>query len=296
MLNPRKISLREIEYVRNWSLIGIPDDLGVLNVGGRVGAADGPRAFREQWVKLSGAGHLRQQCNDHGDIRGFRGTIEEHHQQTIDALQTKLSIQETSVIIGGGHDHGYTQLAALKNLLDQKHSKKSRLGCINIDAHLDVRKPNPQISSGSPFYLALENKVIHPKSFIEFGIQAQSNGPALWEYVESKKIKIHHYSSFRDGKASQVFQKELKALSKKVDAIVISLDLDAVASAFAPGVSAPQSEGFFPQDIFEMMQISAEQKKVVSLGVFELNPFHDEDHRTAKLAANAVYHFIANRL
>lgn len=59
-----------------------------------------------------------------------------------------------SVIIGGGHDHGYTQLSSIKKTLP----KNARLGCINIDAHLDVRKPNPVPSSGSPFYIALEEK------------------------------------------------------------------------------------------------------------------------------------------
>jgi len=265
-------------------------------VGGRLGAAQGPRSFRDQWAKLSGALELRQCCNDHGDLHQLTGTIEQHHQQTIDALTSKLSIQETSVVIGGGHDHGFTHLAALKDLATREYGKSARIGCINIDAHLDVRKPNPHITSGSPFYLSIENKTVLPKDFVEFGIQRQSNSETLWDYAKLRKLRVHLYSSFRKGKALQTFQKELKKLCKNTDAVVISLDLDAIASAFAPGVSAPQSEGFSPQEIFEMMEMSSAQKKVISLGVFELNPFHDIDHRTAKLAANAVYHFIERRI
>ena len=44
-----------------------------------------------------------------------------------------------------------------------------------------------------------------------------------------------------------------------------------------------------------MVEIAGREKKVVSLGLFELNPEHDIDQRTARLAATLAYHFIASR-
>ena len=85
---------------------------------------------------------------------------------------------------------------------------------------------------------------------------------------------------------------QLARLKKNSDAIVISLDLDSFAEAFAPGVSAPQPEGFTPSEVFEMLQLAGNEKKVVSLGIFELNPEVDRDGQTAKLAANCAYQFL----
>ena len=77
---------------------------------------------------------------------------------------------------------------------------------------------------------------------------------------------------------------------------MLSLDLDAIQAAFAPGVSAPAMEGFTPSEILEMMLIAARDEKVVSLGIFELNPEYDIDERTARLAATCAYHFMDERL
>ena len=68
--------------------------------------------------------------------------------------------------------------------------------------------------------------------------------------------------------------------------------MDAAASAFAPGVSAPQAEGFTASEMIEMMEIAGSEKKVVSLGIFELNPEHDLEDITARLAATVAYHFV----
>jgi formiminoglutamase len=78
--------------------------------------------------------------------------------------------------------------------------------------------------------------------------------------------------------------------------IVVSLDLDAASLAFAPGVSAPQAEGFSSNDIIEMMEEAGRQEKVQSLGIFELCPPHDIDEHTARLAATAAWHFVEAKL
>ncbi|MGZ3688347.1 MAG: arginase family protein, partial [Bdellovibrionota bacterium] len=73
------------------------------------------------------------------------------------------------------------------------------------------------------------------------------------------------------------------------------LDLDAAAEAVAPGVSAPQPEGFSGGEILEMCELAGAAKKVVSLGIFELNPSHDRDDQTARLAAASAYHFLLKK-
>jgi formiminoglutamase len=173
-----------------------------------------------------------------------------------------------------------------------RDTKKLRLGCMNIDPHLDVRKPSPLVTSGSPFYLAIESGVLHPSRFIEFGIQSHCNAPALWDYVGKKKIEIIPFEKLRGGNAVAAFQQALKRLSAKCDVIVLSMDLDAAAQAYAPGVSAPQAEGFTPSDLIQFAEIAGKNKKVVSLGLFELNPAHDIDDRTARVGATVAWHFI----
>lgn len=230
---------------------------------------------------------------DRGDATPITEDIAANHRMAAAAVEGADADTNLTVVVGGGHDHGYSHLLGLAKA--QKKAKP-RLGCINIDAHLDVRKPSPVITSGSPFYLALESGVIEPRRFVEFGIQNHCNAPDLWKYIESKKVKVVPFASLRGGCAVDAFARELKRLSASCDSIVISLDLDAITAAEAPGVSAPQAQGFTAAEIIEMMEIAGKSPRVRSLGIFELNPVHDRDDQTVRLAATAAYYFVASAL
>ena len=282
----------------NWSLVGIPDHAGVMNVGGRIGSALGPQAFRRVLERRKGRVSVQGTLLDLGDVAGLSGAgahVAENHRKASDRVRDAHMRGKVSVIVGGGHDHGFSHLRGIAEALPG-----GKIGCVNIDAHLDVRRSDPNkgelITSGSPFFLALESGVLKPENLIEFGIQSHCNAPELWSYVELRHVQVVPFASVRGWKAPLEFKSFLNQLAASCDAVVVSLDLDAVAQAFAPGVSAPQSEGFTPTEIIEMMEEAGHQEKVVSLGIFELNPLADIDDRTARLAATAAWHFVEARI
>lgn len=285
---------------RKCCLLGIPDQEGIRNVGGRIGAAQGPESFRKAFARLKGRDPIHAFLDDLGDVSPIVSDVSKNHRQAADLVRrahTGLARGSASVVVGGGHDHGYSHLLGIHEAFSglsglSKKKDDFLLGCLNIDAHFDVRKPDPKISSGSPFYLALESGLLAPKNFIEFGIQSHANAPALWDYIHAKKIETLEMKDLRFGSAVEIFKKSIRKLSKSCDAVVVSFDLDAVADAYAPGVSAPQTEGFTPSEILAMMEFAGADRSVVSLGIFELNPVHDIGDRTARLAATAAYHFI----
>jgi formimidoylglutamase len=279
-----------------WCLIGIPDHEGVVRVGGRVGAAGGPSAFRRAFARLKGVEGVREALALETEAAALGTDVAANHRHAADVIRDAHRAHSLSVVVGGGHDHGYSHLLGILEALSKRGKGKPRLGCINIDPHFDVRKPEPEITSGSPYYLAIENGVIRPADLIEFGVQRHCNAPELWKYVERRKIPVVPFEKLRHGRAAAAFAKSLRQLAARCDAVVISLDLDAVAEAHAPGVSAPQAEGFDPTDVLEMMELAGREKSVASLGIFELNPEHDIGEMTARLGATAAWHFVGGRL
>lgn len=273
-------------------LLGCPDDRGVRNNHGRGGAVDGPAAFRKQFKKLTGQISLQEHIYDIGNSDVHPEDARESHQHAIDLYSEQRHLAPTSLWIGGGHDYAYPQLKAIHSDL----LPGQQLGCLNIDPHFDMRPPEPMMLSGSPFYVALEEGLVKGENMISFGVQRHANAAFLWAYAEEKEVKICRQEDLRLGHAIKSFKQQLKNLRERVDAIVLSLDLDAIQAAFAPGVSAPAMEGFTPSEILEMMLIAARDEKVVSLGIFELNPEYDIDERTARLAATCAYHFMDERL
>lgn len=278
-----------MKSVRNWSLIGIPDHQAVQNVGGRIGAAEGPAAFRERFRKLKGRDGVLESLSSDTDVDGLGDDVATNLENAAKHVLAKAG--GLSVVVGGGHDHGFSHLEGVR-----RQAPDQTLACVNIDAHLDVREPTPLITSGSPFFLAIRQKTIAPERFVEFGIQSHCNAPELWAFVERHGIEVVPMEACRHGKTIERFENMLRKLAAISDRIVISLDLDSAAEAYAPAVSAPQAEGFSSTELVEIAEICGRHPKVVSLGLFELSPRWDSSEKTARLAATIAYHFVSAAL
>ena len=73
---------------------------------------------------------------------------------------------------------------------------------------------------------------------------------------------------------------------------MVSFDLDAVDQASAPGVSAPSTGGFTVPEWLAAAYQAGRHAAVRSVDIAELNPVHDRDAQTARLAALTVWHVL----
>lgn len=270
----------------NIKIIGLGDHEGVNNVGGRVGAAKGPEAFKTFYNKLNGDDFF-QKTKEQIEFIDFKGlTLEEKHLKAANKVSEADKISDLTIVVGGGHDFIYSHIKGIS------YNHPNNASCINIDPHLDMRPYDEKFTSGSPFRRLLDEEILSSKQLIEYGIQTHANAPALFEYAESKQIDIVYYHEITFVNYLSVFKQKLDHLAKESSHITISLDLDVLQAAFAPGVSAPAAEGFTPEQMKALLQCAASYKEVKSLGIFELNPDLDIDDRTARLAAYCAYYFI----
>lgn len=273
-------------------LIGAPDDRGVLNVGGRLGAGHGPQAVRSLLSQFMVGMHGsigRLELGAGYDIE-LGDTIAAGHQAMREAVRRCIEQGVMPISIGGGHDYGYPHVAGASDAL------KGKVALINIDAHLDVRPVGADgITSGSPFFLALEAGVVAGENFVEFGIQEHCNDQAFYEYAKAKGVRILMLDEVRAAKggAAGCLEKLVSGFAKKGLKTVVSFDVDAVQMAFAPGVSAPQADGFTPGDLLAMAQFCGESKNIATVGFFELAPPLDDHGRTTRLVTTALHRYLS---
>lgn len=273
------------------ALIGCPDDRGVANNGGRPGAAYGPAAFRRWLQKPKGRRPVQAHLADRGNVPPARRPVRHTHDRVARVVQSETTPQRSSLIVGGGHDYAYAQLKGVSHSLEAGE----RLGCINIDPHFDMRACQQPVLSGSPFYMALEEERLAGPDMVSFGIQQFANGPELWDYAEQQGVVIHTREQMRFSGMMDRFQQAVASLAQRCDAIALSLDLDALNLAYAPGVSAPNVEGFSPAEVLAMIETAAQHTAVRSLGIYELNPAYDQDGHTARFAATVAFTFLDHR-
>ncbi len=216
-------------------------------------------------------------------------TIEQGHAALRRAVSTDLKAGVMPIVLGGGHDYGYPHVAGAFDALGEK------VALINIDAHLDVRPPGPQgITSGSPFFLALEAGMLKGSNFVEFGIQEHCNDEIFYSYAIKKGVEVVMLEKARAGKgAVRNLEALLEKYSKRGFKVVVSFDVDAVQMAFAPAVSAPQTDGFTPAEFLGMAELCGENPCVATIGFFELAPALDESQRTVRLVATSIHRFLS---
>ncbi len=274
------------------AVLGVPQHIGVERNGGRPGSAEAPSEIRRYLYRMATAAiiHSVEQQRliiaDLGDVITGGKTLEQIHDEAYDVIQWLISSQIVPIVLGGGHDTAWPTLKAYG-------SSGQPFGVINVDAHADVRPliDDTKAHSGSPFRQVLTDygQLIPEGSFIEYGLQETSVSSAHLSFLNQHgAVALFLRQARGSGAHEKIVQQAAEA-----DRFHVSLDMDAFASAYAPGVSAPSSDGFMPHEIAEMLREAARNPAFRSFDVVEVSPPHDVDGRTSKLAATMIMQVLA---
>ena len=280
ILNP--VDINSIEANSDIGLLGYACDEGVRRNNGRVGAVDGPNTIREQLAKLSW--HSKKNVSDYGDVICHQNNMEISQNVFSDIVKKIIESGQLSIGMGGGHDLAYGHFCGIHKAL--KNKMKSKIGILNFDAHFDLRPPLKNTNSGTPFYQIIKEF----KSNVEYlviGLQKPSNPLSLYKIASELNVDYIPIEDCNTLNLDKTY-KILDAFFEKCETIYISVDLDGFTSSQAPGVSAPGPFGFsivLFKIIFEYILTT---KKVIAIDIVELNPAHDINSITAKLASQII--------
>lgn len=275
----------------HYSLAGYPDDEGIQLNGGRLGAKEAPFSVRKYFYKLTASPWSPSSfaLTDRGNLITTIPLNERHDVLKKEIAATLTQANHCWLGIGGGHDYAYPDGAGF--LLSQKNSKLKPL-VINFDAHLDVRPTTKGLSSGTPFYRLLTDTELCDFDFVEIGIQAHCNSEAHYQWLKDKGGKIIDMDELLTGDFLQTCLDGLKPYLIQPRPTYLSIDIDAFASAYAPGCSQSWSTGLIPNHFIPLLKILKQRLDVKMLGIYEVSPPLDVDDHTSKLAAQILHSFI----
>jgi formiminoglutamase len=262
-------------------LIGCPQDHGVLRNHGRPGAAGAPAAIRSIFYRLKPPKDSHEICLvDAGDIQ-VNGVLEDVHTRLQSVVAYSLAAGKSVIVLGGGNDISFADGAALAETFGE-------IVCVNLDAHLDIRK-SPTRNSGTPYRNLLDNDLIKPSNLFEVGIQPWANSSLYLE--EAQNLGIHITTLGEIHKTQGDLWDPLIA-SLPYLPLLAGLDMDCVRSSDAPGASAPSPVGFSAEEILAFADRIREHPAATVFEISEVNPVFDLDDCTSRLAALAVYTFL----
>jgi formiminoglutamase len=263
------------------ALLGFNSDAGVLRNKGRVGAAVAPAAIRAALGPL--AFRLPREVFDAGDVTVTGNALEAGQARAGLAVSKMLDAGSLTVVLGGGHETAFASYLGVAGSAAVRGGK--RLGVLNLDAHFDLRD-EPEPSSGTPFLqmARAEEAAGRELKYAVVGISEPNNTPALFSTASRLGVK---YLLDEDCSAEATAQ-FVAGFLESVDVLYLTIDLDVLPAAVAPGVSAPAAYGVPLPVISAVCRQVAASGKLLHLDVAELNPKFDIDQRTAKVAARLV--------
>lgn len=264
-------------------ILGLPQDEGVRRNQGRTGAKDAPDAIRRCLYKLVAIPGLR--LFDAGNTI-IQPTLEATHDTHREIVRRILRNGKRLVVLGGGNDTSYPDCAALAL------ETRGDILAFNIDAHFDVRADAVR-NSGTPYRQLLEEGHITPPNFHEIAYQPFANSPDYIDYLARKGVRTFDLNAVHET-GLEALLRQLLAESAAA-AIFWGLDMDVVRGADAPGVSALNPTGLIGAEFCAIGRIAGAQARTRIFEISEVNPHYDIDDRTCRLAAAAIWYFLAGQ-
>ena len=264
----------------NIVLLGVPDES--KSKAPRKGAKNGPNQFRKALFSSENfkrSGQLIPICPIKGDLSTKKvfdiGNVTRNN--LYPQIMKLISQRKIPIVIGGDHSITNTTLNAIKKIT------KKKINLIYFDAHPDF------VTSTKDYYGSVISDsldCIDIKKSIFVGIRACE--PEELYNITKYGANIIDPMDVQEYGTQKILKKITQTCIKNnnnKNNIYISIDLDCLDPAFAPGVSVPTPCGLNPLELTYLMKQILAQTKIIGCDIVELSPSFDINNITANLAA-----------
>jgi arginase len=293
------------------NIIGVPIDLGA----DRRGVDMGPSAIRYSHLqkKLKELGYdvqdegnvevpIAEMCRITDPKLKYIDCIIPMSRRVAGAVATSIQAKNFPLVLGGDHS---LSIGSVRGAARDK-----KIGVIWIDAHADFNTAETTPSGN-----------IHGMSLAILAGQGDKSLVQLWDesipVIDPKKIAIIGARDLDSGEKMNlnnagamvmgmeqidrygmvtVIEKAIERVSRDVDGIYLSLDLDALDPEHAPGVGTPVPAGLSQRETHLACEMIAETNKLIGMDLVEVNPILDEKNRTAALAVEFALSALGRRI
>ncbi|MBE9376488.1 agmatinase [Saccharopolyspora sp. HNM0983] len=271
------------------AVVGVPFDTGVsYRPGARFGPAgvrEGSRLLRPYHPGLDVSPFADKQVVDAGDIAVNPFDIAE----AIETLQHEagalMSGGTRLVSVGGDHTIALPLLRAAA-------AEHGPVALLHFDAHLDTWDTyfGEPYTHGTPFRRAAEEGLLDTSALCHVGTRGPLYG--RWDLSEDQRLGFGIHTSadvLHAGVTGTV-----DALRQRVGSrpLYISVDIDVLDPAHAPGTGTPEAGGMTSRELLEILR-GLRDCNLIGADVVEVAPAYDHAEITAIAAAHVTYDLVS---
>ncbi|HKV49385.1 MAG TPA: arginase [Candidatus Acidoferrales bacterium] len=288
-------------------IIGVPMDLGAS----RRGVDMGPSALRVAGLQPR-LKQLGRQVEDIGNIQvrqpeeqpygekkaRFLGEIAETCKLLAETVKKTLDEDLFPLVLGGDHSIAAGTVAGVAAHF---HKESKRIGLIWLDAHGDMNTPETSPSGnihGMPLAAIMGSgpaeltglagfvPIVEPRSVSLVGIRDLDTKER--RFAKESGVHVFTMRDIDERGMREVMAEALRFAGDDTAGIAVSLDMDFVDPADAPGVGTPVRGGVTYREAHLALEMIADTRSMVSFELVEVNPVIDLHNTTATLGVELV--------
>jgi agmatinase len=266
------------------AIVGAPtDDL----VSDRPGARFGPRGIRA--ASAPPGPHLEAKVDAFDRLRvidfGDAPVLPADPQRTREAIEATvgqaLDAGAVPVVLGGDHGIAEPDIRACA----KQHGP---VGLVHFDTHTDTAKQvfGVEISHGTPMYRLVEAGHVDPSRYVQIGLRGYWPGEEEFAWQAERGITSLFMHDVRELGIREVIGRALGVVGD--GPVFVSVDIDVLDPAFAPGTGTPEPGGMATGDLLWACRELAANLDVVGAEVVEVIPTGVGSADITALAAERV--------
>ena len=214
-----------------------------------------------------------------------------NHEKSIDEIKSQIDklFEEdfTPILLGGDHSVTWPGILSLYD------NTKGNIGIIQMDAHLDLVDDSyvqGKFSGSSEIRRATEMDRISGSNVVQVGIRGY-NYAEHYHYIKDNDILVINPEAFYTTGIKEIALQALEKAGKGTDHIYLTVDIDVLDSAFAPGSGANEPGGINTYHLYSFIKEVAPYVDVID--IVEVNPLTDYRNMTSTVAAKLLFDFIS---
>jgi agmatinase len=250
------------------AIVGAPtDDL----VSDRPGARFGPRAIRaascppgrQLETKVDAFAELR--VVDYGDAAVLPADAARTHAAIEVTVGEVLDAGLIPIVLGGDHSIAEPDMRACA----KRHGP---VGLVHFDTHTDTGTEvfGVEISHGTPMYRLVRDGHVDPSRYVQIGLRGYWPGEREFAWQAEQGITAFFMHDVRDRGIDAIVEAAIAAIGP--GPVFLSVDVDVLDPAFAPGTGTPEPGGMTSGDLLRAVRTVAERLELVGADVVEVIP------------------------
>jgi agmatinase len=264
-------------------ILGAPFDEGVSY---RPGTRFGPRAIRmaEDVALPSERPNMELGIDplqaltvvDYGDIPAVPSRLTESHARLREALGEILDAGAVPVVLGGDHSLSLPTLEVLAGRFG-----RDGYSVIHFDTHADTGLSELETPHGTPFSRTVLDGHLDGHNIVQVGLRGSWPFPEEFAWMRDQGFRWHTMAEVIERGLGPVLRDAIEHARARAPRTYLSIDIDALDPAFAPGTGTPEPGGFATRELLYAARTVAAELDLCAMDLVEVSPPYDHAAITA---------------